>query len=349
MAKVRVGIIGLGMAVAPHAQALMDLRDTVEVAYAFSPSLERRQAFASRYPFPLCDNIEKILADDTIKAVLVLTPPNTHLEIVRRCAEAGKHVLLEKPLDVTTARAQELVAICRQAGIILGVVLQHRFKPAATKLAETFASGQLGEIIGCSASIGLWRPQSYYNEPGRGTLARDGGGVLITQGIHTLDLMLSFVGPAADVTGYVTTTPLHQMEGEDLVCASVRYRNNAIGTIYATTAAYPGFPERIEFICKNATASLVGSALHIFWQDGRTFHYESDESAGGTGADPMAFSHQSHRSVIADFVTAIEESRAPKVTGEAVLSVHHLIDALIATGRSRQPVAVAYESTAERP
>lgn len=341
MAKLRLGIVGLGMAVAPHAQALHDLHDTVEVVYAFSPSASRRDAFATRYDFPVCDTIDTILQDKTIDAVLVLTPPNTHLEIVRQCANAGKHVLLEKPLDVTTARAKELIDLCQKACVRLGVVLQHRFKPAAIKLTEILESGQLGALIGCSATIGLWRPQSYYDEPGRGTLSRDGGGVLITQGIHTLNLMLSLVGPAAEVAAYVTTTPLHQMEGEDLVCACVRFGNNAIGTINATTAAYPGSPERIDLICKNATASLVGNAIHIFWQDGRTFHWESDENAGGTGADPMAFSHASHRAVIADFVAAVQHQRSPKVTGEDVLAVHHLIDALLESGRTGRPCGVA--------
>lgn len=341
MTKLNLGIVGLGMAVAPHAQALLDLRDTVKVVNAFSPSQSRRSQFASRYDFPVCHSFEDILHDPSIEAVLVLTPPNTHLEIVRQCVNAGKHVLLEKPLDVTTARARDLIATCRQAGVKLGVVLQHRFKPAALKLAEFLDSGELGEIIGCSTTIGLWRPQSYYDEPGRGTLSRDGGGVLITQGIHTLNLMLSFVGPAAEVAGYATTTPLHQMEGEDLVCAGVRFKNNAVGTIYATTAAYPGFPERIDLICRKATASLVGNSIDIFWQDGRTFHWESAENAGGTGADPMAFSHASHRAVIADFVDALKADRAPKVTGDDVLAVHHLIDALLETGRTGRAAKVA--------
>lgn len=341
MAKFRLGIIGLGMAVSPHAQALIDLRDTVEVVYAFSPSVSRRAAFAERYDFPVCDSLDVLLQDQTIDAILILTPPNTHLEIVRQCAKAGKHVLLEKPLDVTTARAKALISVCREAGVTLGIVLQHRFKPAATKLADMFAEGDLGDIVSCSTSICLWRPQSYYDEPGRGTLSRDGGGVLITQGIHTLDLMLSFVGSAAEVSGYATTTTLHQMEGEDLVCAGVRFRNGAIGTINATTSAYPGFPERIDFICQNATASLVGNSVDIFWHDGRTFHWKTSENAGGTGADPMAFSHHSHRSVIADFIEAVRHKRSPQVTGDAVLSVHHLIDALLKSSEKNCPVIVA--------
>lgn len=341
MSRLRIGIVGLGMAVTPHARGLVDLADRIEVAGAFSPSAERRAAFGARFPFPLCDDLETLLADDTVQAMLVLTPANTHLDIVRRCAQAGKHVLLEKPLEITTVRAQELVAICRAAGVTLGIVLQHRFKPAAMALAEQLQSGRMGALVGCSTVIRLWRPQSYYDEPGRGSFARDGGGVLISQGIHTLDLMLSLAGPITEVSGYALTSPVHAMETEDMVCAAVRFANGAVGTIDATTAAYPGFPERIELICRNATASLVGTALDIAWHDGTRTAIEADQSAGGTGADPMAFPHDYHRAVMADFVEAVAGKRAPKITGEDALNVHRLIDALIAAGRSQGRVAVA--------
>ena len=174
------------------------------------------------------------------------------------------------------------------------------------KLAEILKSGELGDIVGCSTVIRLWRPQSYYDEPGRGTMARDGGGVLISQGIHTLDLMLSLAGPIDEVTGYATTTPVHRMETEDMVCAAARFANGALGTIDATTAAYPGFLERIELICRKGTASLAGTALVVRYHDGRKIDIAPDQSAGGTGADPMAFPHDYHRAVMADFVDAIQ-------------------------------------------
>ena len=110
------------------------------------------------------------------------------------------------------------------------------------KLREILKNGDLGRIVGCSTVVSNWRPQPYYDQPGRGTKARDGGGVLITQGIHTLDLMLSLAGDVEEVFAYATTTPVHRMETEDLVAAAVKYRNGALGVISATTAAYPGFP-----------------------------------------------------------------------------------------------------------
>jgi UDP-N-acetyl-2-amino-2-deoxyglucuronate dehydrogenase len=341
MKKLRLALVGLGMAVTPHAKGLLDLADRVDVAHAFSPSAARRAAFGSRFPFPLCDRLETILEDRSVDAVLVLSPANTHLDIARRCAGAGKHVLLEKPLDITTARAEELVAACRSAGVTLGIVLQHRFRTATMRLAEMIAAGDLGAIVGCSTVIRLWRPQSYYDEPGRGSFARDGGGVLISQGIHTLDLMLSLAGPVVEVTGYATTTPVHRMETEDMVCAAARFASGAFGVIDATTAAYPGFAERIELIGRHATATLAGTALDVHHHDGRHTRIVPDQSAGGTGADPMAFPHDYHRAVMADFVHAVQSGGRPRVDGEEALKVHRLIDALIAAGRGSTRVRVA--------
>jgi UDP-N-acetyl-2-amino-2-deoxyglucuronate dehydrogenase len=310
------------------------------VAYAFSPSADRRRAFADKFPFPVTDNLDTILDDPGIGVIAILTPPNTHLDLVRRCAAAGKHILLEKPLEIATDRAIALVEACRAAGVKLGVVLQHRFRPAGMALAEHVLAGDLGRLVGCSTVIRLWRPQSYYDQPGRGTRARDGGGVLLTQGIHTLDLMLSIAGPVAEVTGYATTSSIHRMETEDLVCAAVRFENGALGTIEATTAAFPGFPERIEIIGQMGTASLTGTALKVLLQDGRTIEIEPDQSAGGTGADPMAFPHDYHRSLWTDFLDAIDRDRQPRVNGGEALKVHRLIDALLESGTSRRPVGV---------
>lgn len=340
MSPRRVGIIGLGMAVGPHARSLLDLRDRVEVAHAFSPSAERRRAFAERFAFPLADSLDPILSDRSVDAVLILTPPNTHLDLVRRAAEAGKHILLEKPIEASTERALEVVQICHACGVTLGIVLQHRFRPAAQAMAGILAAGELGQILGASAGIRLWRPQSYYDQPGRGTRARDGGGVLLTQGIHTLDLLLSLAGPATEVNSYVTTTTVHRMETEDLVAAALRYANGAIGTIEATTAAFPGYPERIEIIGAAGHASLCGTALEVAFTSGRKAEIASDASAGGTGADPMAFPHDYHRELIADFLDALDTGGAPRITGEEALNVHFLVEALLESGASGRPAAV---------
>jgi predicted dehydrogenase len=344
MRKHRVAVIGLGMAVTPHAKSLLDLRDRVEIVAAFSPTQARREAFAQRFDFPLVDSLERLVDDPTIDAVLILTPPNTHLDLVKRVAAAGKHILLEKPLEISTQRAEALVEACRSAQVRLAVMLQHRFRPAGMKLRQMIAQGEIGDIVSCSTSIRLWRPQTYYDEPGRGTLARDGGGVLLTQGIHTLDLMLSLAGPVAEVRGYAVTSPVHRMETEDLACAAVRFSNGALGVIDATTSAYPGFPERIELMGEKASAVIAGTELKVFHHDGRRTELAADQSSGGTGADPMAFPHDYHLAVITDFIDAIESGREPTVSGRVALRVHRLIDALLEAGKTARSVSVRQDN-----
>lgn len=340
MRKIRVALVGLGMAVTPHAFAAIDLRERMEVAYAFSPSRIRREVFVRKFPFRSCERLETILEDASIDAVALLTPPNTHRELALRAAAAGKHVLLEKPLEVSTEEAEALVAGCRRAGVKLGVVLQHRHRPAVERLSAELGAGGLGELVGASAVIRLWRPQSYYDEPGRGTRARDGGGVLLTQAIHTLDVLLSLAGDPADISAFAATTAVHRMECEDLVCAAVRWKNGALGVVEATTAAYPGCPERIEVIGTRGSAILAGTTLDLHWFDGRTFTLAPGDTGGGTGADPMAFSHDCHRGVWTSFLDAIETGGEPRVTGEEALRVHRLIDALLASARSGTEVRV---------
>jgi UDP-N-acetyl-2-amino-2-deoxyglucuronate dehydrogenase len=321
----RVALVGLGMAVTPHARSLLDLKHRVQVAYAYSPSQERRRSFAERFAFPQCNQLETILQDRTVDAVLLLTPPNTHLELVSRCTAAGKHVLLEKPLEISTARAEQLVQACRN--MKLGVVLQHRFRPAAEKLRERLP--ELGQIVSATAAIPNWRPQSYYDQPGRGTRARDGGGVLLTQGIHTLDLFLSYTGEAAEVKSFFATTPVHRMETEDLAVAAVRFKSGALGVVHATTTAYPGFAERIELIGSKGTALLEGTSLKLNIQGEEPFEFSTPAGGGGTGADPMAFPHDWHRGVLEDFLDAIEKNREPRVSGAEALKVHRFIDRIL--------------------
>ncbi|MBB5753573.1 Gfo/Idh/MocA family protein [Prosthecomicrobium pneumaticum] len=329
MARIGIGVVGLGMASTPHALSLADLSDRAEVVAAYSPSAARRAAFAARFPLPLATSLDAVLGDPRIAALLVLTPPSSHGELVAAAAAAGKHVLLEKPLETTTARALTMVETAEAAGITLAICLQHRFRPVAEALGAIVAEGRLGTLVSASARLSNWRPQSYYDEPGRGTRARDGGGVLLTQGIHTLDLLIALAGPPVEAIAYATTTPVHQMETEDLVAGAVRFGNGALGTVAATTCAYPGAPDAIELIGTQGTARIEGASLVAAFHDGSTVQIEDGGPGGGAGADPMAFPHQHHRAVLADFLDAVETGRPPRVSGRTALAVHRLIDALL--------------------
>lgn len=336
MARTRLAMIGLGMVAAAHARSIADLSDRVEIVAGFSPSEKRRAEFTDKYGLPVVDDVEQIWNDPSIDGVIVITPPNVHLDMVKRAAAARKHVLLEKPLEVSFERCTELVDTAEQANIKLGIVLQHRFRPISVALAGIIADGRLGDLVAASARLMNWRPQAYYDQPGRGTLARDGGGVLITQGIHTLDLMISLAGLPVEVSGYATTSPVHRMETEDLAVGATRFENGALGTIFATTTAYPGTPDAIEIIGTRGSARIEGTSLFADFHDGSEVRLDDGSAGGGSGADPMAFSHEHHRAAIADFVDAIEQDRQPRITGRDALRAHRLIDALLRAAESGQ-------------
>jgi len=220
-------------------------------------------------------------------------------------------------------------------GLRFGIVLQHRFRAASLRLRAIMDGGELGALLSGSAAIRWWRTTEYFEQTGRGMRARDGGGVLLTQAIHTLDLFGSLAGPIARVAAFAATSPLRRIDTEDVAAAAIGFRNGAIGTIDATSVAYPGFPERIELACERGTAILAAEALDIFHKDGRHERCQGSD-AGGGGADPMAFSHEAHRALIEDFLAAVREGRDPAVSGRKALAVHRLIEAILdssATGR----------------
>lgn len=335
----RVAVVGSGQACAPHFRSLKDLQDELELAWVIGRDVARLAALELPAGTRTSTRLEDLLDDATVQAVLVLTPANTHLDIVRRVAGAGKHVLVEKPLEVSLDKAQQLVEVCERVGVKLAVMLQHRMREAALALAQLVASGTLGDLVSASASVRWWRPQSYYDEPGRGTLARDGGGVLMTQAIHTLDLLLSLTGMPDKVSAMASTSALHRMECEDTLSAVLHYPNGAIGSIDATTAAYPGFPERIALNFTGGSATLEAGECHAELLDGQTFH-AGRRQASGSGANMMAFDHQAHRAVLQDFVAAIRTQAEPAVTGRSALQVHRLIAAMMVSSGSGAAVSL---------
>lgn len=329
-----IALVGLGPAALPHLRSLQDLNDRIELRYAFArdPRVDRIQPYTG--PVRLTDSLELILQDHEVQAVIVATPPSTHLEICERCFAAGKHVLLEKPIELNLERATRLLELATQAGLQLGVVLQHRFRQASQVLQKLLMDGRLGEVQAASVRVPWWRSQAYYNEPGRGTFARDGSGVLLTQAIHTLDLFRALVGVQSVKSAVVRQTQLHQMETEDHVSALLVLGNGAPGDLMATTAMYPGFPETIDIIGTLGTARLTVGNLQVHFLEEAPVIISS-EGGTGSGANPMDFSHEPHRELITDFMQAISEKRAPHVSGADALKTQALISELLRAGQMR--------------
>ena len=326
-----IAVIGLGNALAPHAKALLELRDRARVVRAVARNEAQRKAAAEAYGFPVHDDAEAAIRDPAVDAVMVLTPANAHLEIAAMAFAAGRHVLCEKPLEATVARGEQLIAAGRRANKRLQIMLQLRFREASRHLKALLRSGALGEIQAATMVVPWWRPQSYYDDPGRGVKARDGGGVMMTQAIHTLDLYRWFLGIDDVVASQVRTTSLHRMETEDYASALFRLGNGAPGTMIATVAAYPGGPESITVIGANGTARMEGSGLRVSYIDGRE-ETAGDDTGSGSGRTFMGFSHLPHKAVIADFLDAIEQDRDPAIPGEEALATQRVIDAIITKG-----------------
>lgn len=323
-----VALVGIGPGAQPHLRSLHDLQDTVALHHAVT----RRPGLADLGPFQgrldVTSDLSAALADPQVQAVIIATPPASHLDIARQCFAHGKHVLLEKPLDISLDRARSIVDLARSHQCRLGVVLQFRFKPGSVALQQALASGRLGSVQAASVRVPWWRPQSYYDQAGRGTLARDGGGVLLTQAIHSIDLFRALVGVQAVVAAQVSRTRLHTMETEDHVHALLTLGNGAPGSLMATTAMFPGLPESIEVIGSRGSAVLQGGALRLHALDGETTEIAS-EGGTGSGANIMDFSHDAHRAVLQDFVDAVREGRAPRVSGEGALATQALIDQVL--------------------
>ena len=199
-------------------------------------------------------------------------------------------------------------------------------------LRRLLAERSLGPLVSVSASVRWWRSFEYFAEPGRGTLERDAGGVLLTQAIHTLDLLLDLVGPVRRLTAQVRNSGLRRIDTEDIACAMVEYENGAIGTLDATTTAYPGYPERIEIAGHAGSALLEAERLSVSRHDAPPLLVEGSTSGGG-GADPMAFSHAAHARLWSDFLGAVQAGRQPLASARSALRVHALIDTMLASSR----------------
>jgi predicted dehydrogenase len=332
--RIGVVMIGLGPGSQPHLQSLRDLGDTVDLRYAVC----RHPQEADRTFLPagvqVTADLSAALADPDVDMAIAATPPATHLPIATECLERGKHILLEKPLEVSFTRSQALVERAAATSLTCGVVLQHRFRPASVRLREILTAGQLGAIQAASVRVPWWRPQSYYEQAGRGSLARDGGGVLLTQAIHSLDLFRSLVGVASVEAAQVITTSIHRMETEDYANALVRLGNGAPGSVMATTAMYPGCAETIEIIGQLGSAVLAGGDLKVALLNGAQIEVKSEGGTGG-GANVMDFPHDAHRALIEDFLTAVRERRQPFVSLNEALESQRVIEQILSSAAAR--------------
>ncbi|MFJ2828018.1 Gfo/Idh/MocA family protein [Streptomyces sp. NPDC087263] len=290
-----------------------------------------------------------LLARPDIDAVIVGTPTGTHAELATAALRAGKHVLVEKPIDVSTRAADRLIAVARQEGRALGVISQHRFDPAARLARAAVESGELGRITSVTVELPWWRDQSYYTSGSwRGTRELDGGGALMNQAVHAVDLVQWLVGPVVEVTAQTALLGHHGIEVEDVACATLRFAGGALGSLLATTAAYPGRTARTSVYGDRGSVVIDNDELAYFHaaRDGeRAPAYgafgSADQSAEHAASqqrdltrDRNGLLYQPHRDQVLDFCDAVRDGRPPLVDGPAGRQAVAVVTAVYESART---------------
>ncbi|HEX6487380.1 MAG TPA: Gfo/Idh/MocA family oxidoreductase [Candidatus Dormibacteraeota bacterium] len=344
------GIVGCGVIAPLHAAAIADLDNAHLVAVADSEASRAAELGATLSVPDLA--IDELLARPDVDVVCVCVPSGLHADVGVRAIAAGKHVLVEKPIDVTLEAADRLLEAARATGLRLGVISQRRWDPGVAEARELIAAGRLGRLLLGDAYVKWYRSDAYYASGGwRGTYALDGGGALMNQGVHHVDLLSWLMGPVESVFARTGTFAHGDIEVEDVAVALLRFRSGALGVIEASTAVYPGLAARLEISGTGGTLVIEDARLavrELKEEGGETGHYGAKvtQSAGSAGAaaDPAALMHAGHREQIADFLAAIDEGRQPAVSGADGRAALELVLAVYESARLGREVTLPLAS-----
>jgi UDP-N-acetyl-2-amino-2-deoxyglucuronate dehydrogenase len=338
--RLGIGIVGCGVIGRVHAGQLQGL-ETAKIAAFADCDGEKAVQFAAEFGGHAYTSLAEMLKDPQVQAVSVCTPSGLHAELAIEAAKAGKPIIVEKPIDVTLDQADRMIEACRQYGVKFAGVFQHRFDFATKRVKEMLEAGRFGRLILVNGSVHWYRSDAYYaSGDWRGTWALDGGGVLMNQAIHTVDLVSYFGGPVRNITARTANLTHPQIETEDAVAAMLEFENGALGTFTATSCAYPGLDIRVEIIGEKGSCIIENNK--IVYE-----HYRDNEEIGTHGLDPThsnqwnpmletasrGIGHRvyggAHYEQLADFVDAVLHDREPMVTGadsryalELVLAVY---------------------------
>jgi predicted dehydrogenase len=339
----KIGILGAGSISDTHARAANSIPG-VEVVAVYGRNVERAQRLAAAHGGIAYDSLDRFLDHRPMDIVAIGSPSALHAEQGIAAADRGLHVLVEKPLDVTTERADRLIAAADKAGVKLAVFFQDRLKPDVVTLKTVVDAGVLGRPILGSGRVKWYRPPEYYGgSRWRGTFALDGGGALINQAIHTLDLMLHVWGPIVAVDAR-SGTQLHKIEVEDTVVATLQFKNGALGVFEASTAVYPGYARRVELTGANGTVTLEHDqlvGLDLKSPDPRfPAPAVKPTDAAVNAASPLVSDATPHRRVIENFIDAIRTGSQPACDGPEGRRSVEVIDAIYASARRKGAVTI---------
>jgi UDP-N-acetyl-2-amino-2-deoxyglucuronate dehydrogenase len=320
----RFGIIGCGMIARFHAAALKELPDAELVALQSRKEANAeavRQAVGSQAKYYA--TVEELLKHPGLDVVILCTPSGNHLEPAVLAAQAGKHVVVEKPLEITLERCDALIDTCQKHGVKLCTIFPSRFADANIVLKQAVEAGRFGRLTLGETTVKWWRTQQYYDEGGwKGTQALDGGGALMNQAIHNVDLLQWLMGPVTKISAMTAMLAHERIEVEDTAVACLQFQSGALGVIQATTSVWPGLPKTIGIHGSTGSAVVEQEDL-LRWEflqaipddDAIRQRFAQKVGASGGSSNPAAISHEYHRRQLADFVEAIQQNRPPIVDG----------------------------------
>ena len=338
---ISVGILGAGNISETHARAAREV-EGVEITAIYGQNRAKVARLSELYGGKVCDDVQAFLNHKPMDLVLIGSPSGVHAEQGIAAAEHRLHVLVEKPIDVTTERADALIKACEQAGVKLGVFFQDRVAPDTCKLKELVAAGTLGKPILVSGRVKWYRPPEYYGDSRwRGVRALDGGGALMNQGVHTVDLLLWLMGDVVSVSARAVTA-FHDIEVEDTLVATLEFANGAIGTLETATSVYPGYKRRVELTGSEGTIILEHD--RIIAADLRTPRADlvgaAAESGNASANSPVVSDVSGHRKLLEDFIHAIQTNGTPRCDGHEGRRSVELVQAIYESARTGQSVNV---------
>jgi UDP-N-acetyl-2-amino-2-deoxyglucuronate dehydrogenase len=341
-------IIGCGMIARFHVRALAEVPNARLTALVTRnrASAEKLIADCGCSNVAIYTDLDECLKSTDVQVVIVTTPSGAHLEPSIAAAKAGKHVVVEKPLEITPERCDAIIEACAQNGVQLCTIFPSRFHDANIALHDAVEANRFGRLTLGETTCKWWRTQQYYDEGGwKGTQALDGGGALMNQAIHNVDLLLWMMGEVAEVVGFTATLAHERIEVEDTAVACLKFRNGALGVIQATTSVHPGLPKTIAVHGDRGTAVIEQEDI-LRWEfieanpndAAIKERFATKAGVSGGASDPKAISHQGHARQLADFVQAILTGTKPLVDGKEGRKAVAVICAIYESARTGRVV-----------
>jgi UDP-N-acetyl-2-amino-2-deoxyglucuronate dehydrogenase len=346
MAQHNFGIIGCGMIAEFHARAIAEITDaTLVTAFSRSPENGAKIAALSTGECVVHDDLDAMLAHPGLDVVCICTPSGAHLEPAIKAAKAGKHVVVEKPLEITVARCDAIIEACHSANVRLCSIFPSRFSQANLALKAAIDSGRFGRLTLGDTHVKWWRTQDYYDSgKWRGTWELDGGGALMNQAIHNIDLLQWLMGEVESVQAITALLVHERIEVEDTAVAAVRFKSGALGVIEAATSAFPGLLKRTEIHGENGSARVEQDDVTLWtFRDSRPGDSEMATpkvAETGGAADPRAISHAGHRDQLIDFLRAIDTNTPALVDGREGRKAVEIIRAIYQSSRTGRAVTL---------